>query len=179
VPYLRSMSTQRLTPEKWIAAGFETLRNIGPHALAAETLARHIGATKGSFYWHFKDVPAFHNALLRHWQADAFAEVMDLLHDDGSADKRLRQFGRGILSNPYESSLRVWAQSAPEVAKVVAEVDAERLKYLGYLLSQLGLRNPDFARAMLACLIGLPQLNDDRQNAAAYDALVDTVLALT
>jgi len=173
------MSTQRLTPEKWITAGFETLQSLGPKALAAEPLARQLGATKGSFYWHFKDVPAFHEALLRQWQAQALASVMDLLRDDGSADKRLRQFGRNILSDPSESALRVWSQSAPDVAATLAEVDAERLKYLRHLLGQLGLRNPDFARALLACLIGLPQLTADTPRIAAYDALVDTVQALS
>lgn len=172
------MTTSRLTPEKWIAAGFETLQDDGPNALAAEPLARRIGATKGSFYWHFKDVPAFHRALLTHWQKTALTELSRLLEEGSPADKRLRQFGQSVLSDPVEPALRVWAHHAPLVAEILSQVDMERLKYLGLLLNQRGLRNPQFARAMLACLVGLPQMQGTGASSEAFEALVDTVLAL-
>ena len=62
------MTKSRLSPDKWLTAGFEALVASGPSALAAEPLARALGTTKGSFYWHFKDVPAFQDALLAAWQ---------------------------------------------------------------------------------------------------------------
>ena len=169
---------QRLTPDTWISAGLDALQGLGPQALAAEPLARQLGTTKGSFYWHFKDVPAFHAAVLKQWKANALAEIMDLLRSDGPADARLRQFGHAVLADPVEPALRVWAHGDKKVASVLADVDAERLTYLSHLLRQFGLRNPDFARALLAALIGLPQVPSDRPTAAAYDTLVDTVLAL-
>ncbi|MEQ6249064.1 TetR/AcrR family transcriptional regulator [Sulfitobacter sp. HNIBRBA3233] len=172
------MPTQRLSPEKWITAGFLALAQKGPSALAAEPLARQLGTTKGSFYWHFKDVPAYHAALLREWHAAALADVLDLLRSDGPADARLRQFGRSILDDPAEAALRVWAHSDKTVATTLAEVDAERLIYLEHLLKQAGLRNPAFAQAALASLIGLPQMQSHAAQHAAFDALVDTVLAL-
>lgn len=172
------MASSRLTPDTWIAVGFKTLKANGPKALAAEPLARKLGTTKGSFYWHFKDVPAYHDALLREWQAEALAEVMDLLRSDGTADKRLRQFGQSILQSETEPALRVWAHSEPKVARILAEVDAERLQYIAHLLSQMDLRNPAFANALLASLIGLPQISTDHPKSAAFDALVDTVMAL-
>lgn len=154
------------------------MQGTGPNALGAEPLARQLGTTKGSFYWHFKDVPSFHAAILRHWKAAALAEVMDLLRSDGSADARLRQFGHSVLGDSVEPALRVWAHADKSVAKTLGEVDEERLKYISHLLRQMGLRNPDFARALLACLIGLPQVPVDRPAAAAFDTLVDTILAL-
>ncbi len=148
------MNTTRLNSDRWIAAGFDALRQAGPQALAAEPLARRLGTTKGSFYWHFKDVPAYH--------------------------ARLRDFGLGMLADPTEPSLRVWAQSMPDVARALARIDAERLSHLEDLLRQLGLGNPDFARALLASLIGLPQVpaSGSETSAAAFEILVDTVLAL-
>ncbi|QUJ75749.1 TetR/AcrR family transcriptional regulator [Sulfitobacter albidus] len=172
------MATQRLSPEKWIDAGFLALAQSGPKALAAEPLARHLGTTKGSFYWHFKDVPAFHAALLREWHAKALAEVMDMLQADGPPDARLRAFGRSILDDPTESALRVWAHSDAAVAATLREVEAQRLTYLAHLLKQLDLRNPAFANALLASLIGLPQLHTTSDPHAALDALVDTIVAL-
>ncbi len=173
------MSTIRLSPEKWIEAGFAALSAQGPQALAAEPLARRLGTTKGSFYWHFKDVPAFHAALLRHWHADALADVVERLGDSGPPDLRLRSFGHGILNSHNEAALRVWAQSDKIVATSLAEVDGERLTYLTRLLKQFGLSNPAFSQAILAALIGLPQLRTETDTTAAFDALVDTILALS
>lgn len=172
------MTNARLSPEKWITAGFDALCADGPIALAAEPMARRLGTTKGSFYWHFKDVPAYHAALVRHWHADALADVIVQLESTDSTDARLRNFGRNILNTKTEAALRVWAQEDATVAVSVAEVDTERLKYLQHLLNQFGLRNPAFAQAILASLVGLPQMQAPTDTHAAFEALVDTVLAL-
>jgi len=172
------MMTQRLSPEKWLDAGFSALVSNGPAALAAEPLARALGSTKGSFYWHFKDVPAYHAALIRQWQARAFEDIAARLEDTGPADARLRAMGYHILASPEESALRVWAQNDMAVAAALAEVDRARLAYLHHLLAQFGLSNRAFGEAVLACLAGLPQIPRATSPRAAFDALIDTVVAL-
>lgn len=172
------MSNTRLSPEKWITAGFDALIADGPAALAAEPMARRLGTTKGSFYWHFKDVSAYHAALVRHWHAAALADVIQRLESSDSPDTRLRTFGHHILDTKSEAALRVWAQTDAIVATSMAEVDAERLTYLQHLLNQFGLRNPAFATAILATLVGLPEIKAPSDPHAAFDALVDTILAL-
>lgn len=172
------MTSTRLSPDKWIAAGFAALNASGPASLAAEPLARSLGATKGSFYWHFKDVPAYHAALLAHWHARALADVVTRLQTEGPADTRLRAFGRSILDDPTESALRSWAQHDPTAQASLTSVDAERLTYVQHLLKELGLRNPAFAHALLASLTGLPQIQSPTAPHTAFDALVDTVIAL-
>ena len=172
------MNNTRLSPEKWITAGFDALIADGPTALAAEPMARRLGTTKGSFYCHFKDVPAYHAALVRHWHAAALADVMQRLQSDEAPDTRLRAFGHHILDTKSEAALRVWAQTDILIATSMAEVDAERLTYLQHLLNQFGLRNPAFASAILATLIGLPEIKAPIDPHSAFDALVDTILAL-
>lgn len=172
------MTSTRLSPEKWISAGFEALCADGPAALAAEPMARRLGTTKGSFYWHFKDVPAYHAALIRHWHAHALTDVMSQLETTGPPEMRLRAFGHSILRDPSEGALRAWAQTAKIVAASMAEVDAERLTYIQHLLNQFNLRNPAFATAILGTLTGLPQINSATDVHEAFDALLDTVIAL-
>ena len=46
------------------------------------------------------------------------------------------------------------------------------------LLRQLGVSNDDFAKACLATLIGLPDLDTKSRAVPAYEALIDLVLAL-
>lgn len=170
-------SKTRLTPDIWLAAGLKALVAHGPSAVAAEPLARSLNTTKGSFYWHFKDVPSLHNAMLRHWQAQALADVMALLEADGTPEASLRDLGRAILSDPVETALRSWAQTNMEAAGVLSEVDAERLACVTRLLRRLDLGNPDFARALIASLIGLRQMDIDAPQ-AVFETLIDTVLAL-
>lgn len=169
----------RLTPEHWLTAGFAALSSRGPTALAAEPLARALGTTKGSFYWHFKDVPAYHNALIAAWRAKAIAALENAVSEATSPDQRLRDFGASLLNNKDEAAFRNWAQTNAHVAGALCTIDAERLTYLTLLLRELGLGNRDFARAIQATLIGLPQLNDGPVQTAPFDTLVDTILALS
>lgn len=174
------MSTARLSRTIWLAAGMDALAADGARALAAEPMSRRLGTTKGSFYWHFKDVPDYHAALLADWHKQTLAHLETLLHEDGTADRRLRDFGHALLQDHAEAALRTWAQTAPAVAARLAEIDAERLRFLTELLRQLGLGNPDFARALMATLAGLPQVSRDiTTQTATFDTLVDTVLALS
>ncbi|WP_187429084.1 hypothetical protein ROLI_004850 [Roseobacter fucihabitans] len=172
------MKHQRLTRQLWIEAGLSELVENGAAALAAEPLARKIGTTKGSFYWHFKDVPAFQQAILADWQSRAFADVLTALSEDGSAEQRLRRFGALILSDEQDSAFRAWAKTSPDVAFAIAQVDAERLTYFSSLLRQLGVTNPGFAQSCLGALIGLPHLGDQANPSAAFDTMIDLVLAL-
>ncbi len=175
--YERDMKRPRLSRDKWIAAGLDAFARQGPTALAAEPLARALGTTKGSFYWHFKDVPEFQYAVLTAWQSSALQEVITLLEQSGDADQRLRAFGRTLLQGQLEPQLRIWAQTDARAADALQEVDAQRHAYLTRLLGQLGLGNPAFADALQATLTGLP-LMPQITDAGPYDALVDTVLAL-
>lgn len=172
------MKRQRLSRQTWIEAGLAVLVTKGPSALAAEPLARDLGTTKGSFYWHFKDVPDFHFAVVKQWQSQAFAEVLRALEDNGNAEQRLRRFGKEIISNEEDPAMRAWARSDETVAKAVAQVDAERLKYVANLLRQVGISNDDFARSCLAALVGLPAVAKKTPANKAYESMVDLVLAL-
>jgi len=172
------MKRQRHSRTSWIEAGLKSLVSKGPQALAAEPLARELGTTKGSFYWHFKDVPEFQSAVIKHWQSHAFADVLQALEETGSAEQRLRRFGKDILSNDTDPAMRAWARADKSVAKAVAQVDTERLKYVTALLNNIGLSNDDFARSSLAALVGLPAVAGKSSATRAFDTLVDTVLAL-
>ena len=172
------MKRQRHSRQSWVDAGLKALSAQGPHALAAEPLARALGTTKGSFYWHFKDVPDYHKAVVQHWQAQAYGDVVGALAEEGAPDDRLRRFGNLVLSNKHEAAMRAWGRADKMVAKAIAQVDAERMTYISSLLRQLGVSNDDFAKACLATLIGLPDLDTKSRAVPAYEALIDLVLAL-
>jgi len=176
----------RLTRDDWLAAGLSALCEGGPGALGAEPLARRMGATKGSFYWHFEDVPAFHAALLALWQAEAEATLLGI---DGATDTaRLRATAQSIADSTLsdraalraEPAIRAWAQAEAAAARIVASVDDIRLARLQDLLAACGLRNPEMARILYAAATGMQGLQDKDRDAAttAIGSLVDLILAL-
>ena len=57
----------RLSKEEWLARALEVLGKKGAGELTIESLARHLGVTKGSFYWHFRDRADFFRQLIEYW----------------------------------------------------------------------------------------------------------------
>lgn len=166
LPYGAAMDKKRLSPDDWIAAGFRALASDGPAALRAEALARALGTTKGSFYWHFSDLAAFKAAMLDLWRTKVATEIIgevmdqpagwpriDTLIDNAARPAPDAYGGRGI-----ESAIRAWALADTDVAEGVAQVDALRVQFLHDLLSQVGHSDPALAQAVYAAYIGLDDL---------------------
>lgn len=178
----------RLSQTDWIAAGFRALTAKGPGALKAEPLARELGTTKGSFYWHFKDVPAFQAAMLEFWEEKATREIMVLLDSLEDAESKLRTLAR-VATEPQtdyggvgaEPAIRAWAKSDARVAEAVERVDSARMGHLSGVFAEMGLGNPDFHRLFYASFVGLQEIahGDNAAPEAPLATLTDLMIALS
>lgn len=176
--------TQRLSPDDWVVAGFRALSEQGPKALKAEVLARRLKTTKGSFYWHFADVAAFHGAMLQHWRDKAVDAVIDALATIPDPPERLRALARAAghaAPDRYggavvEPAMRAWALDNPAVAASVAAVDRARIAYVGDLLDLCGCPR-SLACVFYGAYVGLDDLGS-RGLADAEQALLDLVETL-
>ncbi|UWQ08202.1 TetR/AcrR family transcriptional regulator [Aliiroseovarius crassostreae] len=177
----------RLSSEDWIMAGFRALARQGAKALKAEPLARELGTTKGSFYWHFKDLSDFHTQMLLLWEHRAVDAITDGLATEPDPVRRLYLLGEIATANDAthggdstEPAIRAWALDHPDVAQAVARVDQKRLGYLKEILVELDLTNPDFARIIYGAYIGLGTLSatDEVDNRNAMSTLLAALLAL-
>jgi AcrR family transcriptional regulator len=136
--------TERLTAQDWIDFALTTFAREGADALKADVLARRLGVSRGSFYWHFADLRAFHARVIEHWkQAATEAIIADIeRHEAREArlDALLRHaFGRGAA---LEIRMRSWASSNAEAARALGDVDRRRLAYLEQLLGEAGIASP-------------------------------------
>jgi AcrR family transcriptional regulator len=182
------MSRRTLSREDWLQAGFRALAQEGPEALKAERLARALGTTKGSFYWHFTDVPAFRAAMLDYWRETALTDIIAQVETEQTPTSALRKLaqlaarGTGGIHGAarIEPAIRTWAHADERVAAMLSEIDAERLGFLANLLKRCGVPNPDLARALYASAIGMEDLSsrDGADNDNAMGTLVDLILAL-
>lgn len=179
------MTKTQLTQIDWIKAGFCALTTEGPAALRAEKLARDIGTTKGSFYWHFKDVADFKSHMLAHWLDRAYAGITAQINTDLSPQDQLYAL-MDLASYPpddyggveAEPSIRAWARSDPNVAQAVEDIDQKRLTYLETLLKAAGKEPHLNAKLLYAALIGLQTLKSDtyEKTEAALKRLLTALL---
>lgn len=165
------MIKTRKTPETWIKAGLKALPKTGPDGLRAETLSRALSTTKGSFYWHFKDVPAFQDAVLGAWQADAQARLDAALGQADTTVTQLRALSR-LRATALDTAVRAWAAQSGAARKVLARHDRHVLKLLEDLLSDLGATHPDFPGLVHAAMIAAPP------KGSHAETLVDLLLVL-
>lgn len=131
-----TLMAERLSKEEWLAHGLQTLARAGAGALKADSLAKALGVSRGSFYWHFKDLAAFHAALLDAWRDQATGSVIQRLERAPDDGRRLERLMRVAFSGDLavERGMRAWATHDAAAARVVAEVDARRIGYLDRLL---------------------------------------------
>ncbi|MCK8485119.1 TetR/AcrR family transcriptional regulator [Aliiroseovarius sp. S2029] len=177
----------RLKADDWIRAGLAALVSDGPQALKAEVLARRLNTTKGSFYWHFKDVPDFHQRLLARWEELAIAAISHALSDADDPVKRLYHLGhmaaasqQGVGQDRAETAIRAWAYGYDLASDAVLRVDQRRIELLGETLNALDLTNPDFARIIHSAIVGMSALSatDMTGNKNAMSTLMAAILAL-
>ncbi|MGO9359806.1 MAG: TetR/AcrR family transcriptional regulator [Xanthobacteraceae bacterium] len=140
--------TDPLSARDWLEQGLKTLARNGFTALKAEPLARAMGVSRGSFYWHFADVGAFHAALLRHWREIAAEQVIARVEQAAAGENPLPRLLRGAFSfkPDLEVAVRTWAALDPAARRAVQAIDRRRLSYIEGQLVATGLA-PARARA--------------------------------
>jgi AcrR family transcriptional regulator len=141
---------ERLTKVDWIRHGLRTLANDGANALKIGSMATKLGVSRGSFYWHFRDIAEFRSEVLRSWQDRATDQVIQEIEAE-SKPERLKQLlqrafdvtrrsPRATKDDDWtaERAIRSWATEDANVAATVASVDASRVAYIAKLLVAAG-----------------------------------------
>jgi AcrR family transcriptional regulator len=180
---------KRLTTRDWTAAALAALARGGIAAVAVEPIAASLGATKGSFYWHFDSRDALLEAALREWERTDTDDVIALVEAEPDVRRRLRTLLTVALGGhpgrPGERVVLALLATAdhPLVAPVLARVTSRRLGYLTGLFSALGFPPGEARqRSLLAytAYLGHAQLAHATPEAApagdALPAYVDTVI---
>lgn len=139
---------EQLSAKDWLDQGLKTLAERGFTALKAEPLAKAMRVSRGSFYWHFADIGAFHAAVLAHWRDVAAEQVIANLEAASGTANPLPRLLRGAFGNrpALENAVRTWANFDPKARAAVQAIDRRRLSYLEGLFRANGL-SPGVARA--------------------------------
>ena len=170
------MAKQRLSREAWLGKGLEVLAEKGFDAVRVEALARLLGVTKGSFYWHFKDRADLQHSLLDYWVESTTVSVMDEVGAlPASPSDRLERLAKIITETGrarFDLSVRMWAATDRSVARVVRRVDEQRLEFVRTLFGGCGFTGQEAelrARMFVYYVLGeAASLLDDPTARAAF-----------
>ena len=130
---------KRLSADDWAVAALAVLADGGLAAVAVEPLAARLGATKGSFYWHFASRDALVAAMLERWERTDTEDVIGMIEAEPDLVARLRL----LLGHALGGGARVELALQPAathalVAPVLARVTRRRLDYLTNVFTGLG-----------------------------------------
>lgn len=138
---VKKTELSNLTRQDWIDRGLKTLAETGVETVRVEPLAKLMGVTKGSFYWHFKNREDLLEAILQEWvkrQTNSIIEQVEALGGD-AATKLLYLFELAVQDDGRaENAIRAWATSDAKITAVLAQVDQRRLDYTKDLFLQVG-----------------------------------------
>lgn len=155
----------RLSAEDWAAAALEQIAEQGVASVAVEPLARRLGVTKGSFYWHFPSREALLVAALESWERNEQEAVFGQLEVVEDPRERLRTLF-SLVAHEYKAhvvySELLRAMDHPAVQPVIGRVSERRLEYLAAAFRQAGLPRiaaRHRARLAYAAYVGFLQLN--------------------
>jgi AcrR family transcriptional regulator len=166
----------RLSAADWEQGALDLIAELGVAAVAVEPLARRLGVTKGSFYWHFPTREALLKAALERWERHDEEEVLGQVEPIADPRERLRELYRRVSREMqshviYSALLR--ALDHPIVQPVMSRVSQKRIDFLTIAYRQSGMdKRAASHRARLAysayagflqlsIQLGLPRLSHD------------------
>jgi AcrR family transcriptional regulator len=185
----RAAPEPRLSAADWEAAAIDALADAGVAGVAIEPLARRLGVTKGSFYWHFADRDALLAAALRRWEEGNTERVIAGVADVADPRQRLRRLIGSVVRGGRSDRIHIALATAkhPLVRAALARVTHRRLAYLESCYVELGQPRRAARRSALAAYtayVGLvhlrleapTELPGDDALAAYVDHLVDELV---
>jgi len=177
----------RLSAEDWENGALDMVAEEGVNALAVEALARRLGVTKGSFYWHFRTREALLKAALARWEAHDENQLQNHVASIDEPRARLRELFHRVAREArphrvYAAFLQALDQ--PSVAQVMGRVSQRRLEFLNQAYRQAGMNKSEAlhrARLAYAAYVGFLQLSLipdlPRLTQEQFDAYVEHVIA--
>lgn len=177
---------ETLTAADWEQEALQLIAEQGVQSLAIEPLARRMGVTKGSFYWHFPGRGALLDQALQRWEEHDARNLTKSLSEIADPRERLvsffRRVGKEKLTHEVYSELCAAAGHC-HVEPVLERVAERRMKHLSAAFEELGMPGDAAryrARLTYSVYLGFLQLQRQNQVPAlssdAFDAYIEHVI---
>jgi len=176
-----------LSAGDWEQQALVMIAEKGIRAVAIESLAKHMGVTKGSFYWHFPNRDALLEQSLLRWEKHDAENLKKSLGAISDPRERLRSFfrrtGRESLTHNVYSSLCT-AADHPKVEPFLERVAERRMKHIESAFEEIGFDADEAshrARLTYSTYLGFLQLQRQHQapklSSEEFEAYMTHVIA--
>lgn len=126
----------QLTRDDWLDAATELVVEGGFDNVRILTLARRLGVSRGSFYWHFRDHQDLLSSFLQRWRDRRMADLDYWKSGEGDVHTETRRILRLLLGDSdrsvrrmrVELAVRDFARRDRDAADAVAAVDDARIR---------------------------------------------------
>jgi AcrR family transcriptional regulator len=177
----------KLSAGDWEQQALVLIAEEGIRAVAVESLARRMGVTKGSFYWHFSNRDALLEQSLLRWEKHDEANLQASLGAITDPRERLRSFfrrtGREKLTHHVYRSL-LTAADHPKVEPLLERVAKRRMQHIEAAFGEIGFVPAEAshrARLTYSAYLGFLQLQRQHQapnlSSEEFEAYMTHVIA--
>ena len=133
---------KRLTREDWIRGALELLGRTGVDSVKIVPLAKYLGVTSGSFYWHFPNRRHLYDALLEYWEVEMTDAAIEAAKDIGGPPKeRIWRLMEQVMTTGmarYDLAIWHWAQTDETVQKSFQRVLDKRFTFAAWMFKEAG-----------------------------------------
>lgn len=143
-PQSASEAGRFLTPSHWLDAAVQLLIEEGIDQVKVQRLAAVLKASRGSFYWHFRNREELLDAILQRWLENNTDALIAAL---GPAERSLEERLLGLFTlwmerHPvyprFDNAVRAWAAKSAKARRVQRRADRQRLQHLERLFLDAG-----------------------------------------
>jgi AcrR family transcriptional regulator len=131
-----------LTRDDWVETALAALSSGGMAAVAVEPIAKQLDATKGSFYWHFRNRDELVDAVAQLWEQRYVTDAITRLSEVTDPRERLERL-LAVAVTPgtgrIDLALTEAAQADERLADRVRRVHEHRVDFLASIYEELGL----------------------------------------
>jgi AcrR family transcriptional regulator len=175
---------ERMSRTDWVRAGLAALSEAGVEDVRIERLAKRLGITKGSFYWHFKRRDDLLLAIIKEWERVQTSAVIEAVESTGATPRvKLRNLSLLIAAFDVklEVAMRQWAAADLRARQSVQRIDRSRLAHIQSIIASAGVPEDQAklrARFIYFAFIGevafgtSVELKDRPTNAEAIQSLI-------
>jgi len=134
--------TKRLSRDDWVRGALELLSTAGVESVKIVPLARKLGVTSGSFYWHFTNRRHLHDALLEYWVREMTDAAIDAAKRfEGPPKERIFHLMGQVMATGmarFDLAIWHWAQSDAVVKKIFRRTINKRFAFAAWMFKQAG-----------------------------------------
>ncbi|MEP5155468.1 TetR/AcrR family transcriptional regulator [Planktotalea sp.] len=182
-----SPSKPQLGRADWLRAAIVCFMNEGIDAVQITRLATSIGASRGSFYWHFKSRQELLDGLLNEWSAVNSQRIKEVLDEATSLDVGVLSFfaiwnDAAVFNAPLEQAVRDWARLDDKVLAAVRAEDANRVAVITQLFHRFDYDPQEAevrARVLYFAQVGYVAMNPNEAEAERMSRLENYFLTFT